>query len=82
MPRPSTLDDLFGEEETRLANLPEPTPAERTASREKSQREWERGIALGWFDADGNAPSPKEDEDDDGEDDDGEDDDGEDDDDE
>ena len=63
------LDDLFAQEEERLAALPGPTPAELAASREKSRREFERGVALGWHDADGNSLLPDEgDEDEEGED--------------
>lgn len=42
------------------------SPAERARIERKKLEEFERGVRLGWYDVDGNAVDPKEDESDDG----------------
>ena len=64
-----TLAELFEEEEANLAGVPDDTPEQIAARIAKSRAEWERGIALGWHDKDGNpGPNADPDEDDEGED--------------
>lgn len=66
MKRPVTLDDLFGETETDKARREAEearydSPAEVAKREEKRKADFERGVRLGWWDADGNPLSQPED---------------------
>lgn len=60
-----SLDDLFNEEEVKARAIPPDSPDRIATRTAKAKAEWDRGIALGWYNEDGTAGPNAEIEDDD-----------------